>query len=260
MSHLTIIEQRKRKSIEPAREQRIEDPEAKRRRDAAQAKEAFDRKVVAIQSVIRLFDSYGDNFTRRVDLYPEIRAIFASPKGVEELIKHNDNVFMSSDYIALGLTLIIFSVVLNGEENAVLWLIANGNDTNNYEQMLRYVHDEVATGRFKPINMVWKEQFKPEVDGPFREAFVRVFPMCNILMGHPAENDPPLHVPNPTAAATATMSTPTPQTTLASAAQAVVNASAALGGLRYPQVLPDQMVAPHSMIATTILSSLERPQ
>jgi len=193
-------EKKSRKSastVTPAKEEDVQYPDAKRlcAEDEA-SKEHFNQQVVAIQSVIRLFESYGDSFTRKVDLFPDIRAIFASPKGLEELIKHNNSLSISSDYIALGLTLVIFSVVGNGEESAVLWLISNRRDAANYELMLRYVHD-MAEGRFKPTTIACG------ADEAFREAFVHVFTGCIV---HPQQP-------------TATPATLTPTTTTSSTQQ-----------------------------------------
>jgi len=182
----------------------------------------FEQQVVAIQSVVRLFESYGSHFTRKIDLYPSIRAIFASPKGVEELAKHGDSVVISSDLITLGLSLIIFSVLADGEEQAVVWLISNARDVENYEGMVRYI-DEITEGKFNPANVVISAE-----DLNFREAFSRVYPQCKFLLSKPT----------------------TPHHTNSSAVP-----------LADPQLMPSQLTSfsTHSVIASTILSSLEPP-
>jgi len=69
---------------------------------------------------------------------------------------------------------VIFSVLSTGDEAAVLWLISNSRDADNYEIMLRYVN-EMAEYRFKPTSVVIG------ADSAFRDAFAVTYPSCTLL-------------------------------------------------------------------------------
>jgi hypothetical protein len=175
----------------------------------------------ALNAVMKLSETYGERFIRKVDFLPKLHAIFSSPESFEDMINHGESLFACSEFLPhLGLTLVVFSMLAEGVETDVLWMVSNSRDVEDYKVMLEYIMS-ISEGRFKPSNVV----IGP--DSPtLREAFAIVLPSSELL-------PTTLHTPASTA-------TP-PGTTSEELA-----------------LVQPQPITPHSPITTAILQCLGR--
>lgn len=140
---------------------------------------------------MKLSETYGERFIRKVDFLPKLHAIFSSPESFEDLLNNGDTVWISSELLShLSLTLVVFSMLVEGGETDVLWMISNARESEDYKSMLEYIIS-ISEGRFKPTNVV----LGPDC-AAVRDAFAQLLPTSVLLPSALADNQPATIVPH----------------------------------------------------------------
>jgi len=152
----------------------------------------------ALNAVMKLSETYGERFIRKVDFLPKLHAIFSSPESFEDLLNNGDTVWVMSELLPhLSLTLVVFTMLVEGGETDVLWMISNAREVEDYKVMLEYIIS-ISEGRFKPTNVV----LGPDCTA-VRDAFAQLLPNSTLLPSalHPDNQPTPITPHSPITAA-----------------------------------------------------------